>query len=118
MYQISPPPRPTGTEACPYGNAPPILIDLSSDVQEVEAVELAVRLALDVDQLQQGEQCADITELAVRQRALKTREIKSGPLMDIEREVIGVEQIQRALRAVRIGVHRHAGDIERAEQRR
>src|SRR5262249_62421241 len=65
---------------------------LPSDVEECEVVELAVRLALDVDKLDQRDDRPDVAELPVGQRALEAGEVERGALMDVGRDVVGVEE--------------------------
>src|SRR5258707_11381185 len=97
------------------GKRPPIRMIPSLYVQEVEVGELAVRLRLDVDELQQRQDRADIAELAIRQRRLEAGELEAGFLMDIERQVVRVEQVERAFGTFRIGIDRHAADHARLE---
>src|SRR5215472_8849931 len=118
MY--SPPARTTGKEPEKLkGNAPPILmpIDASSDRQEVQAVNLLVCLRFDVDELDQSDDRAQISELAVDECRFKPGEGKRRLLADVARQVVRVDEVERPFRTVRVRVERHAGDVERLEQR-
>src|SRR5215469_4627745 len=106
-------PPPSMTWASGSGNAPPMrdIREPPLDVEEAQIIKLPVRLALDVNELQQAQERGDVAELVVGQRRLEAGERERRALVDVERQVVGIDQIQRALRAVRVGIERDAADI-------